>query len=183
MVYYISENSIFQIRVTEPKARKDLQKLATHLRKRMGIKDNQLYVDVLSILEFILPKKDETFEFVVPDRWFTNEIRPAFYNPEENRIYIRADIYDKLLEGDNLKVASEQIYYDSALTRTLKIAMYTNNFTGLLSEYVNVSQNKIKIAMKRLTLIIQLSSYVVIGLIIVFIYQILFLPMQAISMF
>lgn len=100
MVYYISEDSIFQIRVTEPKARKDLQKLATHLRKRMGIKDNQLYVDVLSILEFILPKKDETFEFLVPDRWFTNEIRPAFYNPEENRIYIRADIYDKLLEGD-----------------------------------------------------------------------------------
>lgn len=100
MVYYISEDSIFQIRVTEPKARKDLQKLATHLRKRMGIKDNQLYVDVLSILEFILPKTDETFEFVVPGRWFTNEIRPAFYNPEENRIYIRADIYDKLLEGD-----------------------------------------------------------------------------------
>lgn len=100
MVYYISEDSIFQIRATKPKARNDLKKFSTHLRKHMGIKIDQLYVDVLSILEFILPKKDKTFEFVVPDRWFTNEIRPAFYNPEENRIYIRADIYDKLLKND-----------------------------------------------------------------------------------
>ncbi len=100
MVYYISGDSVFKVMATEPKSRKKLTKIASHFRKYLGIKTNQLYIDILSILEFALPNKDEDFDFVIPDSWFANEDRPAFYNPEENRIYIRADIYDKLLEDD-----------------------------------------------------------------------------------
>lgn len=100
MVYYISDNSVFKVMATEPKSRKKLTKIASYFRKYLGIKQNQLYVNILTILEFVLPNKDEDFDFLIPDKWFKNEDRPAFYNLEENRIYIRSDIYDKLLEDD-----------------------------------------------------------------------------------
>ena len=90
---------------------------------------------------------------------------------------------EKLLEGESLKNASKQNYYDYTLTNFVNVAMHTSDFTKILNDYVLLSRNKIANKMKKLALGIQITSYVVIGAIIVFIYQILFLPMQAISEF
>ena len=88
-----------------------------------------------------------------------------------------------LLEGESLKEATKKNYYDSSLSRFIKIANYTNEFSEIIGSYVELSQEKIRRRMKRFTGTIQMATYVFIGLIIIFIYQILFMPMQAISMY
>ena len=89
----------------------------------------------------------------------------------------------KLLEGSSFKDAGKQNYYDYTLSKFIDIAVYTTDFSKIMNDYVTFSRLKIKNKMKKLTLIIQLSSYMTIGFIIVFIYQILFLPMRAIANF
>lgn len=90
---------------------------------------------------------------------------------------------DKLLKGQSLLDASKQQYYDYALSKYINIAVYTNDFGKLLKDYVLLSRKRIKRAMKKLSLTVQVSSYALIGVMIIFIYQVLFLPMQALSKF
>ncbi len=86
---------------------------------------------------------------------------------------------EKLLEGKSLLQASKQNYYDYTLANFINIAVYTNDFNKILNDYIYLSQNKIKNKMKKIATTIQCLSYIGIGAIIIFIYQVLFLPMQA----
>lgn len=88
-----------------------------------------------------------------------------------------------LLKGESFKQAISKTYYDSSLARFIKIANYTNDFSNIISSYVQLSKQKIQNKLKKYTLTIQLSTYLFIGLIVIFIYQILFMPMQAISLY
>lgn len=88
---------------------------------------------------------------------------------------------ESLLNGETLRDASKQIYYDNSLSRFIKIATYSNDFNNVLAGYVNLAKEKIQKKIKKYTISIQLVTYIFIGLIIVFIYQILFLPLQALS--
>ena len=84
-----------------------------------------------------------------------------------------------LLEGNSLKEASNQKYYDEVLTKFISIASYSTNFSGILTNYVELAKEKIANRMKLYTSILQVFSYLVIGFVIIFIYQVLFLPMKA----
>jgi len=88
-----------------------------------------------------------------------------------------------LLKGESFKQAISKTYYDSSLARFIKIANYTNDFSNIISSYVQLSKQRIQNRLKKYTLTIQLSTYLFIGLIVIFIYQILFMPMQAISLY
>lgn len=90
---------------------------------------------------------------------------------------------ESLMEGESLKEATRKNYYDSSLSRFIKIANYTNDFSKVIGSYVELSREKIRRRMKRYTNTIQMMTYVFIGFIIIFIYQILFMPMQAISLY
>ena len=90
---------------------------------------------------------------------------------------------ESLLQGEMLKEAAKQPYYDSSLSRFIKIANYTNDFSLLISSYITLARAKIAKRMKNYSLCIQLFTYVFIAFIIIFIYQILFMPMQAITAF
>ena len=90
---------------------------------------------------------------------------------------------EKLMEGEMLKEAVKQDYYDSALTRFIKIANYTGDFESIIRSYVQLSSQRVSARLKRYTLTLQLFTYILIGMIIIFIYRILFMPMQAISVF
>lgn len=90
---------------------------------------------------------------------------------------------DALMQGETLKEATKKVYYDSSLSRFIKIANYTNDFSNILSNYTSLTRQKINNKMKKYTLTIQLATYSFIGVIVVFIYEVLFLPMQAISNF
>ena len=90
---------------------------------------------------------------------------------------------ESLMEGETMKEAVHKKYYDSSLSRFIKIGNYTNDFSQIVSSYISLAKQKIRQRMKRCTVTIQLSTYAFIGAIIVFIYQVLFMPMQAISMY
>lgn len=92
-------------------------------------------------------------------------------------------IDEKLLTGASLKEATLQKYYDDNLVKFISIASYTTNFIGILNNYAYLASEKIKNKMKKYTTAIQLFSYLIVGVVIIFIYQVLFLPMQAISAF
>lgn len=88
---------------------------------------------------------------------------------------------ENLLKGETLKEASKQIYYDNSLSRFIKIANYSNDFENVLQSYVILAQEKIFRKTKKYALTIQLITYLFIGIIIIFIYQVLFLPMQTLG--
>lgn len=90
---------------------------------------------------------------------------------------------EKLLQGDSLKQASKQDYYDYSLSKFINIASYSMSFSKILNDYINLNTNLIKTKMKKLALSIQLVTYVMIGVVIIFVYQILFLPMNALANF
>ena len=90
---------------------------------------------------------------------------------------------EKLMEGETLKEAIRQNYYDSALVRFIKIANYTGDFAEVIRSYVQLSSQRVSVRLKRYTLTLQLFTYALIGMIIIFIYRILFMPMQAIAIF
>lgn len=88
---------------------------------------------------------------------------------------------ESLLEGESLKDAAKKNYYDLSLSKFIKIANYTNEFSKMLNSYVMLARERITRTIKRYTLTIQLATYSFIGVIVIFIYQILFVPMQALS--
>ena len=90
---------------------------------------------------------------------------------------------EALMEGETLKEAVKRNYYDSSLSRFIKIANYTGNFIGVIDSYTTLSRERIRSRLKACTLIIQIITYIFIGAVIIFIYQILFMPMQAISFY
>ena len=103
------------------------------------------------------------------------------YNPVVSFLAFHLD--ESLMEGETMKEAVHKKYYDSSLSRFIKIGNYTNDFSQIVASYIAMAKQKIRQRMKRCTVTIQLSTYAFIGAIIVFIYQILFMPMQAISMY
>ena len=97
--------------------------------------------------------------------------------------FLAFHIDDYLLKGESLKEASKQNYYDEVFSKFINVASYATNFTNVLENYINLSRNKIVNKMRIYASVLQASSYVVIGIVIIFIYQVLFLPMQAINSF
>lgn len=97
--------------------------------------------------------------------------------------FLAFHIDEKLLTGASLKEAALQNYYDDSLVKFISIASYTTNFIGILNNYAYLASEKIKSRMRKYTMSIQFFSYLIVGVVIIFIYQVLFLPMQAISVF
>ena len=97
--------------------------------------------------------------------------------------FIAYHLDEELLEGKSLNEASKINYLDKHLSRFIKIASYSNDFLTYLKSYEDIHKKKFIKQIKNLTLAIQLSTYFIIGIIIIFIYQILFMPMQAINGF
>ena len=89
----------YNLIVVKPKSRKDVVRLALKIRELLKIGIHILYIDVLGILEFMLPSLfDDDITFSVPDEWYREE--EAYYDAQKNVIYIRADVYGKAMLGD-----------------------------------------------------------------------------------
>lgn len=86
----------------------------------------------------------------------------------------------KLLKGESLSSAACQKYFDPLLSRFLLLGSYAENFTEIVDNYITLTRFKIENLIKLSTSLVQISSYLLIGFAIIFIYQVMFLPMQAI---
>lgn len=95
--------------------------------------------------------------------------------------FLAYHIDEALLEGESLKQATRKQYYDSTLSRFIKIANYTNDFANMLESYTLLARTRMQKKLKAYALTIQLATYSFIGIIVIFVYQILFMPMQALS--
>lgn len=89
----------YNLIVVKPKSRKDIEKAAMTVRAFLKIAEKILYIDVLSILEFMLQSLfEDDVIFSVPDEWYREE--EAYYDTKKNIIFIRSDVYDKASKGD-----------------------------------------------------------------------------------
>lgn len=152
-----------------------------------------------------------TYLFLYINKWFPNSLVSVYYSNELISLllicinngyktkqslnilknmktkpiisFLAYHLDEAMLQGDSLKQAIEKKYYDLSLSRFVKIANYTNDFSSMLSSYSALSKEKIEKSLKKITTSIQLVTYSFIGTIVIFIYQILFMPMQALSAF
>ena len=97
--------------------------------------------------------------------------------------FIAYHLDEELLEGKELNEALKMNYLDHNLSRLIKIASYSNDFINHLDSYTSMCKIKFQKRIKKDTLIIQLITYALVGFIIIFMYQVLFMPMQAINGF
>ena len=62
--------------------------------------------DPIFVMENIIPLFDKSFNYEIVDAgtWKKGEFLQAYYNPEENKIVIRSDVYERALAGVALDV-------------------------------------------------------------------------------
>lgn len=79
--------------MVEPHSRKDIELCATRMRQRFGI-ENKMYIDILKIVELIIPQIDESFKFVVVPIKDMPDNKYAEYRPKTNELAVREDVYE-----------------------------------------------------------------------------------------
>lgn len=88
----------YNLRLAKPMSRKEIEHFARYARKEFGVKG--LYVDIMKILEVIIPADDEDFHFEIYKVTDFLGPKPAYYDSEKNCIFIREDIYNNAIAGD-----------------------------------------------------------------------------------
>ena len=170
-----------------------------------------LFIIIAGIILFFIKQKRITMFYILLIKYFPNSLIKTYFTEEFVSLFVISlklgyktkdaltllkslnnkpivsflafHIDEFLLQGESLKEASGQKYYDETFSKFIHIASYTTNFVGIMENYAELSREKIQNKMKLYASILQALSYVVIGIVIIFIYQVLFLPMQAINSF
>lgn len=86
-----------------------------------------------------------------------------------------------LMQGQSLEKAFSSEYLDPSLVRFLRIAEGSGRVSELMENYVLQQQSRLQRDGKRAAQLLQISAYLLIGVIIVVIYQILLLPLAVMS--
>lgn len=95
-----------------------------------------------------------------------------------------ADEISKGLElGDGFIGSFDNLYFDRSFSKYLSVASNSSSYLNVLDRYCEYASLKVINFIKNFTAFIQGASYIVIGFIIIFVYQLLFMPMQAITGF
>ncbi len=91
--------------------------------------------------------------------------------------FLANNIDKGLLQGNTMTQAMQTPYIDEKIARFIKIGQYSGAMGPMLESYMAQFQRRFTHFCKRLAKAIQVLSYGMIGLVIIFIYQILFIPM------
>lgn len=91
--------------------------------------------------------------------------------------YIASILNHHLLKGETMMQALNKTHIEKTLLRFFKIAIISSNCEEMLEGYLEMVQLKKTIAIKRFSRYIQLFSYSLIGVVMIFVYQILMVPM------
>lgn len=92
-------------------SRKDICRLAKTLRELLGMQE-ALYVDVVRLIELVLPKIDPEFEVEILENSAMDDMAVTF--PEKHKMYIREDTYQGAIKGngrDRFTIAHEIGHY------------------------------------------------------------------------
>ena len=96
-------------------------------------------------------------------------------------VYLSKEVEKQVLVCEGFVEAIESSRLDDMLNRFIKIAYYSSNIEEMLTSYLTVSQKRILKSIKKLTYVIQVGSYTLIGIMLIFIYQVLMLPMNLLT--
>lgn len=94
--------------IATPLSRNKIRNITYQLRKIVGL-ENELYLPVLPLIEIVLPKSIEGFDYQIVE----NHELPSQYAlaiPEENQLLIREDVYERAYTGvarDRFTIAHE----------------------------------------------------------------------------
>lgn len=91
--------------------------------------------------------------------------------------YIAKEIDEHLMRGETLIEAIQKTHIEKALLRFLKIAVFSSSSEEMLEGYLQMVEIRKQQAIKRYSTYIQLISYSVIAIVLIFVYQILMMPM------
>ena len=97
--------------------------------------------------------------------------------------FLAFHIDEDLLKGENMEEALRSPYIDERLSRYIKIARYSDDLGAMLKIYYEDFKTRFAHKCQSFSKLIQLSSYILIGVVIIFVYQILFIPMEIIGGF
>lgn len=86
-----------------------------------------------------------------------------------------------LLRGDTLEEAMRSCPLEKALVRFIHIAASAKDCTSMLEGYLAMCEKRTNAAIRRFSRTVQLTSYILIGLMLVFVYSVLMLPMSMLS--
>lgn len=164
---------------------------------------------IIIILIFFGRKKRIVFAYIVLDKYMPNSIfkeylssRFVLYFNECHKTglktkdsieilksfhfeplvsFIAFHVDTDLLSGKNMVEAMRNKYIDDRLSRFIKIAINTSELNMMLDGYILQFEKRFKKYMNKLSLGIQLTSYILVGIVIIFVYQILFIPMSMIG--
>ncbi len=92
--------------------------------------------------------------------------------------FIASELDASLEKGTSLEAAVDSVYVEDLLQYFFRIAMYASDTEGMLEEYLRVTEIRTKKRIRILTKSIQIFCYCMIGGAVIFIYQILMMPMM-----
>ena len=95
--------------------------------------------------------------------------------------YVATIIDEQLQNGEMMEKALNLAFLDQALNKFMIIAINTSRIEEMLVGYMEVNALKVKERCRKLGVGLQLFSYVMLGIMLVFVYQILLMPLGVIS--
>lgn len=96
-------------------------------------------------------------------------------------VFLSQHLEESLLKGEKMEKALQSPYLDETLYHFMNIAIYSSSMESMLEGYIEVNHEKLRVLIKRITKLIQVGTYTTIGLIIIFVYQILIIPLSVMS--
>jgi type II secretory pathway component PulF len=90
---------------------------------------------------------------------------------------IASELDESLMNGTSFEKAMASPYVESALARFIHLAAAAANAETMLEGYLAMSAKRTEAAIRRFSACVQLFSYSLIGLVLIFVYSILMLPM------
>lgn len=88
---------------------------------------------------------------------------------------------ESLMSGETLEQALRKCPVESALVRFIHIAAKTAACEDMLEGYLAMCRKRTEASIKRFSKIVQLTSYTLIGFVLIFVYSILMMPMSMLS--
>lgn len=166
-----------------------------------------IFILLVSIIFF----KKGVFIYKIFNKYFSNSIISTYFTNEFISLYLilvdngykTKDALNIIKELDNIPISAfmaneislnlkegngfissfDSLYFDRSFSKYISVASFSNSYINILERYSEFASLKVIDFIKKFTSFIQGLSYVVIGFIIIFVYQLLFMPMQAITNF
>lgn len=94
-----------------------------------------------------------------------------------------ADELDRsLMEGASFEHAMSSPFVESALSRFIHLAALSGQCDSMLEGYLTMSKKRSEASIRRFSTAVQLFSYTLIGIVLIFVYSILMMPMNMLQM-